>query len=38
MTIDKSLLQRLLSPAPCLSRPLSAVCRLAQRTRQRDGL
>nr|DAE70302.1 MAG TPA: hypothetical protein [Caudoviricetes sp.] len=32
------MLQRLPCPVPCLSRPLSAVCRLAQRTRQRDGL
>nr|DAI04565.1 MAG TPA: hypothetical protein [Caudoviricetes sp.] len=32
------MLQGLPRPAPCLSRPLPAVCRLAQRTRQRDGL
>nr|DAJ24739.1 MAG TPA: hypothetical protein [Caudoviricetes sp.]DAZ54339.1 MAG TPA: hypothetical protein [Caudoviricetes sp.] len=38
MTFDKSLLQRLPRPAPCMSRPLPAVCRLAQRARQRDGL
>nr|DAG75211.1 MAG TPA: hypothetical protein [Caudoviricetes sp.] len=38
MTLDKSLLQKLSSPAPCLSRLLPEVCRVAQRTRQRDGL
>nr|DAG75995.1 MAG TPA: hypothetical protein [Caudoviricetes sp.] len=32
------MLQGLPRPAPCLSRLLPEVCRVAQRARQRDGL